>query len=227
MMRAHFLSIGFLAAVMLAACTSAPEPTTGATTPSDSVAPSPTTAHSPIAVVSPTPPASPTPTPTSSPVVPNAQEKFLLAGIRDDAAVDCAPRRTDLPTRAIAGVECSPRTGSIERVGFYLFDTDKAMLATYFERLAAEGIQRNEGSCFDGEGEQGYIPGENDAEILDREGCFINEFEIANYRATVPGEHVYIGILGRNANSRDVQDFAWKFNQDTPGTPTIWSAANL
>ena len=42
-------------------------------------------------------------------------------------------------------------------------------------------------------------------------------------RATRSGSHVYIGILGRSGDMRALEDFAWRFNQDTPGQPTLWS----
>ena len=33
---------------------------------------------------------------------------------------------------------------------------------------------------------------------------------------------MYIGILGRSGDTRALDAFAWRFNQDVPGSPTLW-----
>jgi hypothetical protein len=86
--------------------------------------------------------------------------------------------------------------------------------------MDAEGVERDHGGCIDGEGEGAYVPYEGQSP--DRDGCFVNAEGYANYRATISGNHVYIGILGRSADMRALDDFAWLGNQDTPGTPTLW-----
>jgi hypothetical protein len=223
-MRAIHLSVALVVAVMAAGCgisPSSPSPRSPAPSPGDSSnAPEPNTpSPSPEFTASP----QPTESPTSSATVLSADERFLLAGIRKDAKVNCLPRRADLPLRATAGVECSLRTAGIERAGFYLFPSSKSLLATYLERMAAEGVKLNTGTCYEGESESNYIPGDNDAEIIpERHGCFVNQYGVANYRATIPGGPVYVGLLGTSGNIRALQDFAWKGSQDTPGAPTIW-----
>ena len=59
--------------------------------------------------------------------------------------------------------------------------------------------------------------------MADRHGCFVNEEGYANYRATISGSDVYIGILGRTKDMRALEDFAWLGNEDVPGRPTLWS----
>jgi hypothetical protein len=101
-----------------------------------------------------------------------------------------------------------------------LFASDEDLLDAYFARMDAEGIELDSGACSDGEGEAPYIPGEE--EIAYRHACFVNDEGYANYRATVPGR-VYVGLLGRTADARVLEDFAWRGNQDVPGFPTLWA----
>jgi hypothetical protein len=223
-MRAIPLSAALVLAVISAGCgisPSSPSPRSPASSPRESSdAPGPST-PSPSSGLTASP--QPTETPTFSAPVLSADETFLLAGIRKDAKVNCLPRRADLPPRATAGVECSVRTAGVERAGFYLFPSSKSLLATYIERMAAEGVKLNTGTCYEGESESPYTPGENDAEIIpERHGCFVNQYGVANYRATIPGGPVYVGLLGTSGNIRVLQDFAWEGNQDIPGAPTIW-----
>jgi hypothetical protein len=222
MSRAHmtFLTL-WLAA--LAACSPAGQPS--ATLSSPSASPSNTPA-SPSASVTPSAPASPSASLTNPPpstVQPTADEAFLLDGVRR-GGVDCVPVRDALPTAAIAGIECGSDVPGIAQVGFYLFDTDEAMLAAYFERMDAEGVAQESGSCQDGEREQAYTPGGADSPF--RNGCFINAEGFANYRATIPGLHVYIGVLGDTDDTGALEDFAWVGNQDQPGNPTLWAPSN-
>ena len=56
-----------------------------------------------------------------------------------------------------------------------------------------------------------------------RVGCFINDEGYANYRATLPGSHVYIGILGRSSDSQALAAFTFRGNRDTPSSPTLWA----
>jgi hypothetical protein len=219
-MRSRHFALILLAAAMFAACSpsqpsssSSPVPTTAANLPSPSATPGQPSA---------TPTSTPEPTATPKPSEqPTKDEQFLLAGVRNDAKVDCAPRRLDLPPRAIAGVECSPRTAGVERIGVYLFKTESDLIATYKERMAQEGVKLNSGICSEGLGEGPYVPGPED-ESANRQACFLNDLGVANYRATL--SPVYIGLLGASSNTRALEDFAWKGNQDTPGAPTIWSS---
>ncbi len=148
-------------------------------------------------------------------------EQALLDGVRRDA-VDCAPVRQDLPPNAVAAIECASDDPAIDRIGFYRFADDDAMLDVYLDRMASEGVAMDSGTCRTGEGEGAYWPGEG--VIVARNGCFINAQGFANYRATLPGEHVYIGILGNTANTAALEDFAWIGSIDTPGSPTLWAA---
>lgn len=230
------LAASLVAAFALAACGSpAPNPV-GQVPPSPVVPASPSVQPSPseVPVVTPSPSADPTaaptakptPKPTPKPLVPNAREKYLIAGVRR-GAIDCQPVRADLPSRAVAGIECRADDRAVAKVGFYLFKSDKDTLNAYLQRMTAEGVELESGGCIagEGEGENAYVPWEGPGIAPWRNGCFINDAGFANFRATLPGEHVYIGILGRTANMAALADFAWKFNQDTPGTPTLWASA--
>jgi len=167
----------------------------------------------------PTPPASEAPTP----VVLTSDERYLLDGVLR-GAIDCRPVRDALPGQAIAGIECGSDDPAVARVGFYLFASDEDMLDVYFHRMRLEGVELDTGGCLDGEGEGAYIPEEGPQP--DRHGCFVNGEGYANYRATISGTHLYIGVLGRTANMRALLDFAWVGSQDVPGTPTLWGDPN-
>lgn len=175
-----------------------------------------------------------TPRPTAAPVEYTDAEAFLLDGIRKDARINCAPRREDLPPKAIAGVECAPDTRLVSRVGFYRFSNADDMLAAYFGRLAESGVKPD--SFRDDAWEGTYLPcGPPDCQA--RNAGFINAQGYANFRATLPIEWVvevgetaglelawlYVGILG---NGRDPQALdQWAFlgaEGDTPAIPTIW-----
>ena len=43
---------------------------------------------------------------------------------------------------------------------------------------------------------------------------------------TLPGAHVYIGIVGHNIDTVELQDFAFLGNRDTPSSPTLWGNPN-
>lgn len=217
------LSTALIVAFLVVACggagPSVPTPTDPPAQPSPSVAPSDPPASpvpSPSPIVSPAPAS---PAPSQPVVVLTAAERHLLAGVRR-AAIDCDPVRSGLPVGAIGGIDCASADPAAARIGFYLFDDDATMLDAYLARMADEGIELESGSCVDGEGEQAYVPGEG----LNawRHGCFVNDAGFANYRATLPGAHVYLGILGRTADARPLEDLAWLGNQDTPGSPTLW-----
>jgi len=233
------LAASLVAAFALAACGSPASSPLGQVTPSAVPSEQPTATGSPVASPSPsanpsvTPPSgSPTatpqptakPTPKPSPIVATKNERYLISGARDDVS-RCVPVRTGLPSRAIAGVECRATDGAVAKVGFYLFKTDKDTVNAYVERMRAEGIKLDSGGgpCIDGEGDGAYVPWEGPGIAPWRNGCFLNDAGYANFRATMPGSHVYIGVLGRSGDMAALADFAWKGNQDTPGTPTVWA----
>ena len=235
----RFLSaaVSLIAVVAFAACSPAPvappaSPSGNPASPSapPTLAPTPSINPPPVALPpAPTPaPTAPPPVVTPRPVKPTptplaftAKEHYLRDGIRR-GATDCVPVRgkDNLPKNAIAGIECDSPERAVARIGYYLFANDDDMLAAYLWRMTSEGVELDTGGCWDGEGEGAYTPGEG--MVLERNGCFINDKGFANYRATMPGWHVYIGILGRSADTRALENFAWRGNQDTPGNPTLW-----
>jgi len=176
-----------------------------------------------------TAPPSSGPPPSDAPETPDpaiveftADEMYLVDGIRRGAAMDCEPVRAELPAQASAGVECIGDELFVARIGFYFFENDAEMVEHYTERMRAEGVTLDHGSCFDGEGDGQYIPG--DEEVASRHGCFITAQGVANYRLLLPGAHVYVGIVGHNIDSVELEDFAFLGGTtDTPSFPTIWS----
>ena len=91
----------------------------------------------------------------------------------------------------MGGIECASDDPAVARIGFFGFPDDATMLAAYFARMQAEGIEQDSGGCNDAEGESAYIPGEG--LLADRNGCFVIAEGFGNYRATLSGSHVYIG----------------------------------
>jgi hypothetical protein len=237
MMPKMVLAALLVAAFALAACGSPASSPIGQVPPSPVPSGQPIPTASPVSLpspsadpsVTPAPSGSPTataqPTAKPSPVVTNMNERYLIAGARRDVS-RCVPVRTGLPPRAIAGVECRATDAHVAKVGFYLFKTDKDTVNAYVERMRAEGIELDSagGPCIDGEGDGAYVPWEGPGIAPWRNGCFLNDAGYANFRATLPGSHVYIGVLGRSADMAALADFAWKGNQDTPGAPTVWAA---
>jgi hypothetical protein len=238
-MQRFVLAASLVAAITLAGCgagTSAPSVIPSAyptVTPGVSEAPRPSPSQAlalqdPVVTPKPTvrptpkPTARPTPTVRPTPKPPTAKERFLIAGIQH-GAIDCKPVRSSLPARAIAGIECDSNAPKVARVGFYLFRNDADMLAAYFRRMKAEGLKLEYGDCFGGNvGEYAYMPWETHDLAPYRNGCFINDAGYANYRATLPGVHVYIGVLGSTKDIDPLLDLVWRGNQDTPGTITLW-----
>lgn len=215
------LAASLVAVIAVAACSAAPIPSPSPS--ADPISPSaPPTLAPPPTVAPPSPTLAPPPaTPKPTPVDFTAGEAYLLDGVLR-GAIDCEPAAgsDDLPRDAIAGIECRSDAPNVARIGFYLFANDADMLAAYRFRMTAEGVAFDSGNCRDGEHEGAYTPGGE--EIASRNGCFINDEGYANYRATMPGSHVYIGILGKDDNMVGLEDFAWLGNRDTPGTPTLW-----
>lgn len=215
-----------LVAIVLVACgasASAPSASPSAPPASPSAAP----AASPLPSVTP-PAATPAPAGTPQPATPrptaagfSPAEQDLLDGVQRGTE-NCEPARGgDLPPAAIAGIECDSTASGVARVGFYRFADDEAMLDAYLARMEAEGVALDSGSCVDGEAEGAYIPSEEFAAA--RAGCFINDEGVANYRLTMAGDHVYIGILGNSADLTALETFAWSPSSgDTPGMPTLW-----
>ena len=228
------LAASLMAALVLAACGSATPPPSQAvvspppaslapSAPTDPATPEPAdpTAEPPVATPAPT--ARPTPKPTPRPTAPSFSraERYLIEGIMRGES-DCSPMRSGLPARAIAGIDCDLVGSPAARMGYYLFKNEADMLNAYLARMDAEGIALESGGCLDGEGEGAYIPWAGDDIAPYRQGCFVNDEGYGNLRLTLPGAHVYVGLLGRSANMRSLDDWAWFGNEDVPGTPTLW-----
>jgi len=221
-------ALSLIAVVAVAACSAG---TVNA--PSSSAPPAgPSASPSAAPVLTPPPSATPlpqTPAPTEPPAAtprPTAAgfthaEQDLLDGVQREK-VNCRPagRDSELPKNAVAGIECDSSDPAVARLGFYVFANDEDMLATYMARMQAEGVEVESGTCNDGEAEHAYVPDEGFAK--DRAGCFLNADGFANYRYTLSGNHVYVGLLGKSNNLEALENFAWKGNQDMPGMPTLW-----
>jgi hypothetical protein len=229
------LAASLMAAFALAGCGSAtpaptqsPAPSVSAPplspTPSTPTDPSVPSAEPPVAT--PAPPVDPTPRPSS--VSFTRAERYLIDGIMRGEG-DCSPvRGDDLPGAAIAGVDCELVGSPVARAGYYLFDSDADMLDAYFARMRAEGIAIDSGpDCSAGSGEGAYIPYGEGETAPDRHGCFVNDEGYGNYRVTMPGAHVYVGLLGRTADMDVLVDWAWIGNQDVPGNPTLWAQSDV
>jgi hypothetical protein len=209
-----FVTASLLAVLAIAACS----PAAGGPSAVPSVPPSP------IAPPTVEPPASDPPEVPDPAIVEFTEAEIYLADGILRGVMDCVPVRDNLPKEAVAGIECIGQDWFVARVGYYLFDNDEDMLEHYFARMQAEGVTPDVGSCFDGEGEGAYIPG--DEEVAARQGCFITAEGVANYRLTLAGAHVYIGIVGHNVDTIELEDFAWQGNKDVPGNPTLWFDPN-
>lgn len=164
------------------------------------------------------------PAPTMSPA-----ERELVAEIRHDAAVNCTPRRTDLPPGAIAGVECRPQSDLVARVGVYRFGSDEDAALAYLERMDSYAVKLNGGRCHLGEagdsgsGLEGGPTVVFEGETLDvrRNGCFHDENGMANYRLTCWRDGLYVGVLGRTSDIAALGDWVDMGNVDTPGPAGI------
>ena len=236
------LTASLLAVLAIAACSpAAAGPSATPSVPSSPSAPSgpsappsagpPTSAapETPAPVPTPTPPARPAPDGSDAPEAPDPAiveftdgEVFLSDGITR-GAMDCEPVRGELlPKTAVAGIECTGTEWFVARIGYYLFENDEEMFEHYMERMAAEGVEFDSGSCFDGEGDYQYVPGPD--EVMSRNGCFVTAQGVANYRLLLPGAHVYVGIVGHDIDPVELEDFAFLGNHDTPSFPTIWGS---
>ena len=211
-----------LAVAALAACGAGPvsvAPPAGPTPP-----PSLGEATSPGAVLTAEPAsATSTPPPTPSHEVPSTaqprptklqmrlEEQFLLHVLRDDVAQHCEPRRSGLPARATAAIECAVDAPFVDSVGVYGFDLPAAAALAYLERMNGEGSLGADGDCLSGTPGDSSWDGPEGSEdnawqvtygervySAARVGCFLNEHGMANVRATC--DDAYIGVLGTTAD---------------------------
>jgi hypothetical protein len=155
-------------------------------------------------------------------------EAALMVGLRPDAAIECTPRRTRLPARAIAAVECRINAAVVRRVGLYGFRDARDAALTYLERLATYDVAPASGDCAGGTtGDRAWQTGDREPGpardrvsigdtgpwVLGRIGCFLDEEGHANVRVTCGS--TYVGILGRDDDLADVDRWAWS----SPGGP--------
>jgi hypothetical protein len=204
--------------------------------PSPATDPSPSTDPEPEPTSQPTKaPARPAPTvapakpePTEAPAVTFTDaEQRLVDRLRVNAAQDCAPRRSDLPPGATAGIECQVGTNVVDRVGAYQFPNDDVALDAYVQRLEANGVLIRTAGCEDGKpGDQAWTPGDDDGRPLVpfRYGCFVDEDGMANERVLCGGGR-YIGIVGASADIRALARWVGEPDEnyiaDTPAPPAI------
>jgi hypothetical protein len=225
-------------AVLIAVVACAPGPTFAPASPSRSSGPTAiatqTPSPTPQAQVSAAPAATRGPVATPQPVATPAPtlsptERALVAEFREDAVVNCIPRRTELPPRAIAGVECRPDSDLVARVGLYRFRSDEDAALTYLERMASYGVEPDSGYCHQGEPADEGSPLEGVPTVvfggsrlsIYRTGCFHDENGTANYRLTCWGGAVYVGVLGRTSDIAALADWVWRGQVDTPSPPGI------
>ncbi len=232
------------ALVLVAACATSQPGTPALSAPPSPVAtPNPTASASTAPTPTPSPTAIPspavTPVPTGSPSSSmTAAEKGLVALLRPDAAIDCMPRRTNLPEGAVRGIECRADDPLVASVGLYWYPTGNEAAHAYMTRLAAYGVDVNAGDCsHDVPGDAPWTPGddvgnyddpgvfnwENSVLSPDRNGCFRNENGLANVRATCG--NAYIGVLGTKKDLSELYDWARRYPagspHDTPEPPGI------
>ena len=218
--------VSLLAAGCVADATLSPRPSSGA--PS---------AEPATATEAPIPVETPETIPTATAVSWSELEVAIRDGIRGDAAVDCDPRRHDLPKDTIAAVECRPSEAPIARVGIYLFRSPEQAFAAYLNRIRDEGLtynrresERRWESCWD--------ELEEEREQLDcrtRHAGFVNSDGYGNYRAVMGA--IYIGVLGTNGDVEGLYSWSWSdygMEQDcggdtcaVPEAPTLYSGELL
>jgi hypothetical protein len=223
------LAASLLVALVLAACgASTPTPSQpAASAPPVSPAPSvPADVSSPgpsgQPAATPAATADPTAQPTPRPVAFSKAERYLIDGIMRGES-DCSPvRGGNLPGEAIAGIDCDLIGSPVARAGYYLFANTDDLLDAYMARISVENLILDSGACAPGEGEGAYIPWADNETAPDRQACYVNDQGYGNYRATLSGFRVYVGLLGRTADMKSLEDWAWFGNQDTPGSPTLW-----
>ena len=231
--------------VLVAACSGSVPAPTGSASPSPIAAQSPAPSAAPTAspAASPSAPASssapsdvpPAATPSPKPVVFSAAERRLVDALRADTRIGCAPRRTDLPEHAIAGIECRVNSGLVDRVGVYGFEgkLDSAgnevgsAVQAYLARLSDVGVSPKSGDCKAGtSGDRSwpdYLPDTDDSggPRAERSGCFLDA-GVANVRLTCYGD-VYMGVLGKTADIKALNTWTWRIaagedtHRDPPG----------
>ncbi len=234
--------LAFLPAVLVlvAACATSSGPSASPAptgTPVATAAPSAVVTPSPSPAATPAPVVTPAPTPRPSSAM-TAAERKLVALLRPDAAIDCVPRRSDLPENTLDAIECRPDDPLVASVGVYWLPTENEATYAYMTRLASYDIPLATGDCeHDKPGDAAWAPGdgvgnwddpgvfnwENSPMSPSRNGCFRNENGIANVRVTCG--NAYIGVLGTGKDLSDLYAWTRKYPagaaHDTPEPPGI------
>ncbi len=199
-------------ALLMAACES-PEPTATTSPSTAELRATDEATSTPNATKLSKPTATPRPTPTKGPAF-TEREREALDELRRDARIDCAPRRTDLPTDADSGVECRVHSALVERVGVYIFPNPRLARAAYITRLTESGVDLDHGDCAAGQpGDSAWSDDQTAGDDDDdprpaRTGCFFNELGIANVRVTCG--YIYIGIVGQDDDLGSLYEWAWR-----------------
>jgi hypothetical protein len=227
------VALALVAGVTLSACgaSTTPSPSSVPSAAPNQASLSPTPTMEPSRPASPsaeptsppasTPPRTSEPSATATPITFSTAERYLVDGMMRGES-HCSPvRGPNLPGLAIAGIDCRLVGSPAARMGFYLYKSDDDMLDAYMARVSAERLVVDSGACIPGEGEGAYIPAGDDFSS-DRHACYVNDDGYGNYRATISGVNVYMGLLGRTEDMRSLEDWAWLGNADTPGGPTLW-----
>lgn len=223
-----------LISVLIAACAASPDGTAG---PSPSTIPATSAASSELPSSVPSGPPSSDELPPSTPTAETARpgpvvrpsaapevswssaERSLASVLRDDASVNCQPRRSALPSGAVAAIECFIGSTLVDRVGVYGFDHPQDAALAYFERMDEEIVVGVAGDCRAGiagdvswDGPDGsednywHVEYAETVWSASRYGCFVNERGYANFRATC--DTVYVGVLGNGSRLDELTEWA-------------------
>ena len=147
-------------------------------------------------------------------------EQALVDALRRDAAIGCEPRRTTMPSRSTAGVDCGLHGSLVTNVGAYRFKDGGDAARTYLERMATYDVTPATGACGSGTaGDAPWLSRDGSASepnvitvgaqsrSIGRSGCFLNENDIANVRVTCGS--MYVGVLGVDGDIAALYDWVW------------------
>lgn len=166
--------------------------------------------------------------PVSAPSMDRATaEARLLAGVRPSIRSACKRTHGNLPSGALAGVDCQLGDPTVRRVRAYLFREQSDMLEAYFSRLEKVGLDRarpHSGRCEPDRPSEGpYHPTRrrDRADYPARDGCFYDRSGKAHYISTSP-PYVMSEVVGRVKDFDAVRNWAWAGREgDIPGAPNV------
>lgn len=148
-------------------------------------------------------------------------EAALVALLRSDARVECAPMTADLPAKATAAVGCLLDTELVKRIDVFAFRSQNEAALAYLRTLRAADVRPRSGNCETGKGGDGaWAPGDDPRDVNaengvrfdgafyvpDRYGCFV-EAGIAHAIATC-GKH-FIEIVGTAKALAPLHTWVW------------------